>query len=236
MKLRRTDRPLVIGHRGAAAVAPENTLASLAAAVAAGVDLVEFDVSDGLILGHSSSEIPDDAASLDDALDFLRAHGVGAHVDVKHIGIEARVVDALGRHGLLERAVVSSTARRTLRRVARIAPGLSRAIGYPNDRFGVSGVQMPGPVIASSAALLRAVMPVRVPLLLWASRANVLALHWALVSPAAVSAAHARGAPVLAWTANDPGLVERLVDSGVDGIVSDDPEMVFQTLATLNAL
>ena len=40
-------RPLVIGHRGAAAVAPENTLAALAAAVAAGVDLVEFDVVAG---------------------------------------------------------------------------------------------------------------------------------------------------------------------------------------------
>src|SRR5476649_2130039 len=50
---REGDLPLVIGHRGAAALAPENTLASLEAAVAAGVELVEFDVGAGLVLGHS---------------------------------------------------------------------------------------------------------------------------------------------------------------------------------------
>ena len=41
---RRDGRPLRIGHRGAAALAPENTLRSFRAAVEAGVDLIEFDV------------------------------------------------------------------------------------------------------------------------------------------------------------------------------------------------
>ena len=225
----------MIGHRGAAAVAPENTLASLAAAVEAGADLVEFDVGAGLILGHTTSEIPAEAASLDDALALLRAHGSGAHVDVKHLGIEEEVVQALKRHGLSERALVSSAAPRALRRFARIAPELPRALGYPNDRFGVAEVRWPRPVVATSAAALRAVMPLRVPLLLRTARASVLALHCALVSPALVAAAHRRKAPVLAWTANDPELVERLVHDGVDGIVSDDPAMVFRTLDTLVA-
>ena len=39
---------------------------------------------------------------------------------------------------------------------------------------------------------------------------------------------------MLAWTANDSALVERLVFDGVDAIVSDDPRMVLETLATLN--
>src|SRR5579862_8536693 len=47
------ERPFVIGHRGAAGVAPENTLASLEAAVDAGVDIVEFDVQPSLRLGHT---------------------------------------------------------------------------------------------------------------------------------------------------------------------------------------
>ena len=51
-------RPLVIGHRGAAALAPENTLASLQAAVDARADVVEFDISPGLRLGHSLGELP----------------------------------------------------------------------------------------------------------------------------------------------------------------------------------
>ena len=48
---RRDGRPLVIGHRGAAAVAPENTIEALAAGVEAGADAVEFDVGVGLLLG-----------------------------------------------------------------------------------------------------------------------------------------------------------------------------------------
>ncbi len=83
MNLRRDGgRPLVIGHRGAARVAPGNTLASLEAAVRAGADIVEFDVSPGLVLAHSPGELPADALSLDQALDFLRGTTVGVHLDV----------------------------------------------------------------------------------------------------------------------------------------------------------
>jgi glycerophosphoryl diester phosphodiesterase len=76
-------------------------------------------------------------------------------------------------------------------------------------------------------------MPLRTPALLRVARANVLSLHHTVVSPAVVEAAHRRGVPVLAWTANEPALVQRLAADGVDGIVSDDPGMVASTLGTL---
>ena len=67
--VRRGDgRPLVVGHRGAAALAPENTIEALAAAVEAGADAVEFDVGTGLLLGHSDGERAERPAHLDDAL------------------------------------------------------------------------------------------------------------------------------------------------------------------------
>ena len=231
--LREGRAPFVIGHRGAAALAPENTLASLAAAVDAGADLVEFDVGAGLVLGHSADERPDEPIALDEALAFLGGRGVSVHVDLKEPGIEARVVDALTRHGLTERAVVSSASAAALRRVAAAAPGLPRAISYPQDRHGVSGFPWPPQFTAAAAGTLRAAMPLRVPLLLRAARANALSLHHAVVSPRVVATAHRRGAPVLAWTANEPALVERLAAAGVDGIVSDDPGMVASTLGTL---
>jgi glycerophosphoryl diester phosphodiesterase len=232
VNLRRGDgrRPLVVGHRGAAAVAPENTLASLEAAVAAGADLVEFDVGLDLTLAHSPREVPGEALDLDGALEFLRAHGCGVQLDLKHVGVEREAVDAIRRHGLARRALVSTAWPRTARRLAAIAPDLPRAIGYPRDRYGVSRVRWPGGLTAAGAAALRTAMPARVPVLLRWSRSNVLALHHALVSRAAVRRAHARGAPVLAWTANDEELVARLRDLGVDAIVSDDPAMAVATL------
>ncbi|MDP9285558.1 MAG: glycerophosphodiester phosphodiesterase [Actinomycetota bacterium] len=234
MRLRRGEgRPLVIGHRGAAAVAPENTLASLEAAVAAGADLVEFDISPGLRLGHSELEIPTDPIDLDFALEYLREHRLGVHLDVKLPGYETEVVAALRRHGLEERAVVSTAFAVTSRRVAVLAPQLPRAIGYPRDRLGVARIPWPRGLTQAGAAVLRQAMPLRVPLLLRVARANVLSLHHALCSRAAVAAAHRLGAPVLAWTANDAETVRRLAAVGVDAIVSDDPGMALRSLATL---
>lgn len=237
MNLRRENgRPLVIGHRGAAAVAPENTMASLEAAVAAGADLVEFDILPGLRLGHSLQELPGEELTLDAALATLARHDVGVHLDVKLPGYEGEVLGAVRRHGLEERALVSTAYAVTARRVAALAPGLPVAIGYPRDRLGVSRIPWPTPLAHAGAATLRQAMPVRVPVLLRVARANVLSLHQTLCSRAAVRAAHRFGAPVLAWTANEPPVVRRLAAAGVDGIVSDDPRMVFDVLATLLAL
>jgi glycerophosphoryl diester phosphodiesterase len=223
--------PLVIGHRGAAAVAPENTLAALQAAVDAGAQLVEFDIGPDLHLSHSSSEVPGEQISLDDALEFLREHHLGVQLDAKLPGYERQLVDALRRHGLEERAVVSTAFASSSRRLAEIAPDLPRAIGYPRDQYGISRIHWPTGLTRAGAASLRQVMPIRVPVLLRWGRANTLSLHHTLCSRASVGAAHALGAPVLGWTANDPASVLRLDALGVDAIVSDDPGMALATLA-----
>ena len=72
---RREGRPLRIGHRGAATLAPANTLPSLRAALEVGVDLIEFDVvagSDGtLVCSHSPGEIQAETPTLDEILAFF---------------------------------------------------------------------------------------------------------------------------------------------------------------------
>jgi glycerophosphoryl diester phosphodiesterase len=234
VNLRRGDgSPIVIGHRGAAAVAPENTLAAIQVAVDAGAHLVEFDIGPDLQLAHSRREVPEEGLSLDDALAFLADHDIGVHLDVKLPGYEQDVIDALARHPLAGRAIVSTAFAGSSRRLAAIAPSLPRAIGYPRDSLGVARFAWPAGLTRAGAAALRQAMPVRVPVLIRVARATVLSLHHTLCSRAAVRVAHAMGVPVLGWTANDPAAVRRLALLGADGIVSDDPGMALNALATL---
>jgi glycerophosphoryl diester phosphodiesterase len=129
-----------------------------------------------------------------------------------------------------QRGLFSTAFAVTSRRLSRLAPDVPRAIGYPRDRYGVARLDWPAGVSRAGATALRQAMPIRIPLLLRVGRANVLSLHHTLCSRAAVRAAHAHGAPILAWTANDPQAVLRLADAGVDAIVSDDPGMALATL------
>ena len=230
MNLRRGagDRPLVISHRGAAALAPENSRAALQAGAASGADVVEFDISPGLLVGHALDQLPADGITLDDALEELAPRGVGLHLDVKLPGYEDDVVAAIRRHDVRDRTYISSNFAASTRRFA--PSGLPVAIGYPRDRIGVSNVRWPGALTRTGAAALRGAMPARIPLLLRMARANALSLHHTLCSRAAVATAHRLGAPVLAWTANDPAAIRRLLAAGVDGVVSDDPQMALATL------
>ena len=228
--LRVAGRPIVVGHRGAAAVAPENTLESLRQAVSAGADFVEFDVGPDLLLAHSDRESPADPLTLDAALEYLKAQGVGAWVDLKGVGYEDRVVEALRRHAVPPPVIVSSAFPATLRSIRTFQSQVVRAIGYPQDRYGVSRLRWPRPAVRLGATFLRTAIPLRLPLLLRRSQADALSLHHTLCSAAAIRFAHANNKPLFAWTVNDPATVRRLAALGIDGIVSDDPGMALATL------
>src|SRR5262245_48556824 len=226
---RAEGRPLVVGHRGAAALAPENTIEALAAAVEAGADAVEFDVGPGLLLGHDPHLAT--GLHLDDALAFLRDKAIGIQVDMKERGIERDVVARVREHGLDARSLLSSNHTDVVRLVADEAPDVQSAIGYPEDRYGVGKMPWPTVVVSAGSAAARQAMRLRAPALLGRSKAGVLALHKGLVTASVVRAAHARGATVLTWTVNDRSLVGPLAAAGVDAISSDDPGMVLAELA-----
>ena len=235
MNLRRGDRPLLIGHKGAAALEPENTLGSLSRGVELGCDLVEFDVLslDGrLVLGHSPEELPDEPASLDDALALLAESGVGAHVDLKWHGYEAETVDAIARHGLVDRALVSTCHARSLRAIAALEPRVTRGITYPYDRSGVAQRRAFAPLTRTALVTLRALLPLRIGALLTGAEASAAVLHHSVVSRAAVESAHARDAAVLAWTVDDVPALERVLAAGVDGVITNDPGLFSQYTAS----
>jgi glycerophosphoryl diester phosphodiesterase len=242
-----------VGHRGASALAPENTLNALELAVELGCDMLEFDVldlADGtLVLAHSNDlrEVSHGAArgrvrsrdldglrraapdlpTLDEALAFCadRLPGVGLQLDLKRLGIEGATVDAVRRHGVLERAWVSTFDARSLRRLAELEPALQRSYTLPRDRFRISKRGPLAPVVRTALASIGASLPRRLPLLLARARAVALTLHHSVASPAAIDRAHELDAAVYVWTVDDPKLAERLVRDGADGIITNDPRI-----------
>ncbi len=224
LSLRRGDGPpLRIGHRGAAALAPDNTLASFARALELGVDGIEFDVL-GDAVGHDLHAAS--GLSLDDALAFLAPTGTILQLDVKTVGAERELVEALRRHDLLERSVVSSFHAAALQALAAIEPRLPRAFTYPEDRRGIATRPLLEPAVRGGLAVLRRLLPRRVEALLDRVEAAALTLHYTVVSRAVVDACHAHGAAVWAWTVNDPEEAARLAEIGTDAIITDDPRIL----------
>ena len=227
MRLRRHDGPLLrIGHRGAAALAPANSLQALELALEAGVDIVEFDVlglpGRGLVLSHSRRDVAPDPLPLDDALAFLAQDAsVGLLADVKNGGYEEGLVEAIRRHGLVDRTLVSTMDLSILREVKRLEPVVSRSVTYPRNR-------------ARAAALRRVppLLPRRIAALVLRAEASAATLNYRVVTRSVVERCHDLGAAVFAWTVNEPALVARLDGLGVDGVITDDPSVfqaIFQT-------
>jgi glycerophosphoryl diester phosphodiesterase len=227
-----------VAHRGASALAPENTPEAFELAVELGCDMLEFDVlatADGtVVVAHDRRQARRPGiVTLDEALRFCvdRLPGVGLQVDLKRRGLEAAVVDALRRHGVFERSWVSSFDAGSLRRLADLAPELPRSYTLPRDRLGVSKRRPLAPVVRGALGSLGASLPRRLAALLQRSEAGAVTLHYSIASQAAIARAHELGAAVYVWTVDDIGLAQRLVDAGADGIITNDPR-VFSELTT----
>jgi glycerophosphoryl diester phosphodiesterase len=238
---RQDGRPLRIGHRGARALAPENTLASFRAAVEGGVDVIEFDVirhAGALVVAHASGDVGPDTPSLDEALRFFvdEAPAIGAHLDLKVTKCEGEVVEALKRHGLVARSFVSSYYLSTARAIAAHDGDVRTGLTIPRRAFRISDSGRSAPVARVVLRVLRWVTPILVRPLLALTRASDLVPHHSLVTSGCVRAAHARSAAVVTWTVDDPIELGRVERAGVDGIVTNDPRIFASaTVSTLPA-
>ena len=252
-------RPLVIGHRGYCAFAPENTLASFKLALAAGADLVELDyyhTKDGLpivihdgtldrttdafarwggskipVTGRTAAELRElDAGKwfdpqfagarlplLTEALDLIQSNGMTL-IERKG-GEAATLVRLLRERDLVNRLIVQSFQWDYLKDFHQQEPRqVLGALGPPAKRGNKT---LTTPEKALSPGWIDEAMSTGARVVVWNNA----------VSRDAISYAHQRGLKVWVYTIDDPAAAAGLLDQGVDGIITDNPSIIWRALA-----
>ena len=141
------------------------------------------------------------------------------------------VVRVVRAHRLEARTLVQSFDWRTLRRVRAAAPEIARAC-LTVQRPGDDNVEVGRPgAPATLAGLDVDDFGGSVPRLVEAAGCAVWSPNALDLSPAAVAEAQARGLAVVPWTVNDPKEMDALIGHGVDGIITDRPDLLRRVMA-----
>lgn len=269
-------RPLVIAHRGASGLAPENTLSAFALAIALGADGVEMDVqlaADGRVMvihdarvnrtTDATGRVAELTVEQFDRFDAgawferrllrrprvraqaERAAAMAGREDLQFSMERVPTLDAtlgLLASARLRRIYIELKGHRTdkeplleatlalicerqmeyavtllsfdhelIKRVKQVAPRLRTAA-----TFGLTGRRL-----ISARAIITAARRVET---------NEVALHYALATRRAITALHAAGFAVSAWTANSKRLMQRLAASGVDAVMTNFPDRLIDVL------
>lgn len=254
------QRPLVVGHRGYCQVAPENTLPSFRLALAAGADLVELDyhhTKDGkLVVIHDAdldrttdatnrwaekkikvaTKTAAEIQSLDaggwfapkyagtpipllaDALDMIQAGGIT--LIERKAGAPPDCIRLLRDKGLINRVVVQAFDWEYLRTFHELEP--EQVLGALGPPAHLSNGNKPmGMAKELSPAWLDELQKTGAKIAVWNDK----------VSRDAVRQAHQRGLKVWVYTINEPAAANKLLDMGVDGLITDNTALMWKTIA-----
>ena len=238
--------PLAFAHRGFSLDGLENSMAAFRAAVDLGTVHLETDVhttsDDVLVVFHDSSldRVTDSVGTISSltAAEVARARIGGVepvptfdelvaafpqarfNLDVKDWNSVAPLAAAIEKHGIHDRVLVTSFSDRRRRAVLR---RLSRRVASSAGSLLTAVFVLLGPVLPVPLArkLLSGVDVFQVPV-----RYGKLPV----VTPAFIQRAHGLGLDVHVWTINEPAEMDRLLDLGVDGLVSDRLDLLKEVL------
>lgn len=240
---------LVIGHRGAASAAPENTMTSFERALAAGADALEFDVhitADGhaVVIHDPTLDRTTNARGAVSActLEELRRADAGARFTrdggtypFRGKGeVVPTVSEVLSRFPATPLLIELKTpaAADALRRMVEQHRAQDRCvIGSFDDAALAPFRAPPWHASASRSDALSLTAHVLFGAAIAGSRYEALSLptSWRLI-PLPVRgiarAARAAGKPLHIWVVDDPGAAVRLWDRGVCGIITNDPAAI----------
>ena len=225
-----------VGHKGADHIAPGNTFDSFAAALAHGVDVIEFDVlpehrdgSGELLLAHDWEDADERRAhTLDEGLEHFAGavyDGIELIIDMKTDGYEERVAAALRHHGLSDRALVSTMENSSLTFMRERHPQLR--LGWSLPRMRRNPLANPVTMLPAVAVLayVRRALPGVVANRIRRGEIDALMAHWRLVTPRLADAIRSAGGELYAWTVDDVARIAELERCGVTGVISNDPRL-----------
>ena len=216
----------VIGHRGCAKLEPENTLRGFRKAMKLDVDYIELDVHQclsgelvvihddklerttdgkGKVYDHVLHELKklnagkkEKIPTLNQVL-FILDNKLKIIIELKGAYVEKKVVDLVEKHKLVHNVILSSFVHSRLARVRKLNPNIK--IAYTVNRLAAKKVKN-----------LR--------------HASQIHIRYSFVSKKLVEEAHKRGIEVFAWTVNAKRAIKKLVTMGIDGIITDNPEIM----------
>lgn len=237
---------IAMAHRGYSPDGLENSMAAFRSAVELGYRYLETDVhttADGVLLVFhdlSLDRVTDGTGRISrlpagtvaqariggvEPIPLFRElvsafPGVRLNLDVKDWSSVASLAAAIEQYGVHDQVLIASFSDRRRRAVIRL---LSRPVAgsagiVSNALFTVLGPVLPARIIRRA---LRGVHALQVPVRYGAVR---------VVTPGFVRRAHRHGLQVHVWTINDPAEMRRLLDLGVDGIVTDRADLLKQVL------
>ncbi|MFC0679359.1 glycerophosphodiester phosphodiesterase [Lysobacter korlensis] len=245
MNLRR--EVTVTAHRGASAVAPENTLAAFRAAVDAGADAIELDVrlsADGApVVVHDRDFLRiagDSRAVGETSLAAIRKIDAGLRFDPAFAG--ERIPTLAEALAFIDRRALTLIE---LKPDGGNADQLLAATLREIERGGYEDVVMLASLSPELVRAARAAAPT-MRLVLFANAAlpgatrrtdfDMLGLNHVALDSEAVAAARQHGYRLQVWTVNDPALMARYMDLGVDDISTDRPAEAVRVRAERAAL
>jgi glycerophosphoryl diester phosphodiesterase len=146
-------------------------------------------------------------------------------VDLKLPGYEARVVEALHRHDLVERTIVSTLYMRSLVVLRELEPRLR--LGWSVPRVRRDYTTTPMTALPALGVLLR--WRRRLPGIaaghVRAGRCDALMANWRLVTPRLVRTLREAGGDLYVWTVDDAARIRALEELGVTGVITNDPRL-----------
>lgn len=248
--------PLLIAHRGGAGLAPENTLVAFRQAIDDwGADMIELDVrasADGRCMvihdptvdrttdgtGAVEAMTYDELRRLDAGYRFTPDGGRSFPFRGRGIRIPTieEVLDALPTVPLTVEVKVASAARPLFDAIERVGAAERIVAAAEEDRCRTLFGAYPGPMSASRSQMLRFVLLHHARLsALWQPAVDAVQIpeRWRgrqILTPRLVRDFHARGFAVHVWTVNDVEDMERLLEWGVDGLVTDYPDRLADLL------